>query len=191
LVEYFGGNFENVINQCNNCAKNFIDIILRYFPSYNDRSIYKEREVYFYKRVQILVADIWACFEGTSYGNFLDIHIVTMFADYRVPQALAFFGILKYSSHLINVLNSNTIIPPGDPLEIEIRGCSILAVELIKKQLITVIETALVNNEIDKNDLKNQKINSILIDFFLWIYAKTHKEELNLTPIHKTHTIFY
>jgi hypothetical protein len=42
--------------------------------------------VYIYKRVQILVADLWACFEGKSYGQFDDIDKVTMFADYRVPQ---------------------------------------------------------------------------------------------------------
>lgn len=36
-----------------------------------------------YKRVQILVADIWACFEGKSYGEFNDIDSITMFADYR------------------------------------------------------------------------------------------------------------
>ena len=36
-----------------------------------------------YKRVQILVADIWACFEGKGYGAFSDIESITMFADYR------------------------------------------------------------------------------------------------------------
>lgn len=36
--------------------------------------------VRFYKRAQILVADLWACFEGESYGGFHDIDGVTMFA---------------------------------------------------------------------------------------------------------------
>jgi hypothetical protein len=40
--------------------------------------------VKFYKRAQILVADLWACFEGKSYGEFHDLNeYVTMFADYR------------------------------------------------------------------------------------------------------------
>lgn len=34
----------------------------------------------FYKRAQILVADLWACFEGEGYGYFHDIDTVTMFA---------------------------------------------------------------------------------------------------------------
>ena len=40
--------------------------------------------VSFYKRAQILVADIWACFEGKDYGEFHDIDTITMFADYRL-----------------------------------------------------------------------------------------------------------
>ena len=39
--------------------------------------------VSFYKRAQILVADIWACFEGKDLGAFDDIDSITMFADYR------------------------------------------------------------------------------------------------------------
>lgn len=40
-------------------------------------------QVTFYKRAQILVADIWGCFEGQGIGFFADIDCITMFADYR------------------------------------------------------------------------------------------------------------
>lgn len=36
-----------------------------------------------YKRAQILIGDIWACFEGKGLGKFDDIDTLTMFADYR------------------------------------------------------------------------------------------------------------
>ena len=39
--------------------------------------------VYFLKRAQILVAEIWACFRGLGDGRFDDIDELTMFADYR------------------------------------------------------------------------------------------------------------
>lgn len=39
--------------------------------------------VRFWKRVQILAADVWACFEGQGLGTFNDIDHITMFADYR------------------------------------------------------------------------------------------------------------
>jgi hypothetical protein len=43
------------------------------------------------KRAQILIADVWACFNGEAYGAFADIDTITMFADYRVPQVCSQF----------------------------------------------------------------------------------------------------
>jgi hypothetical protein len=39
--------------------------------------------VYLLKRAQILVADLWGCFQGEGHGHFEDIDTLTMFADYR------------------------------------------------------------------------------------------------------------
>lgn len=41
---------------------------------------YEGREIRFLKRAQILVADLWACFDGGGYGRFDDIGVITMFA---------------------------------------------------------------------------------------------------------------
>ena len=58
-----------------------------------------------YKRVQILIADIWSCFEGDGLGHFYDINKLTMFADYRVPQALLALGVMTYSNDLAGELS--------------------------------------------------------------------------------------
>lgn len=50
------------------------------FPSFNDEARFEGKMVRFYKRAQILVADLWACFEGKDYGDFHDIDTITMFA---------------------------------------------------------------------------------------------------------------
>lgn len=42
----------------------------------------------FYKRSQILVADLWACFQGEGYGKFNDIDTLTMFAGERIFRNL-------------------------------------------------------------------------------------------------------
>lgn len=39
--------------------------------------------VSFYKRVQILISDVWGACEGQGFGEFHDIDTITMFADYR------------------------------------------------------------------------------------------------------------
>lgn len=62
--------------------------------------------VSFYKRAQILVGDIWACFKGEGIGKFLDIDYLTMFADYRIPQILLHFGAIRYSNALMTKLES-------------------------------------------------------------------------------------
>lgn len=50
------------------------------FPCFRDQARYDTKAVRFYKRAQIVVADLWACFEGEGYGRFDDIDKITMFA---------------------------------------------------------------------------------------------------------------
>ena len=62
-----------------------LDILTANFINFQDHAIYKGRQVYFYKRAQILIADLYGAFMGKSYGAFSDIDQLTMFPDYRVP----------------------------------------------------------------------------------------------------------
>ena len=59
---------------------------------------HKGRLVHFYKRAQILVADLWAAFgcqtaDNGHFASFVDVGKLTMFADYRVPQILRHVGV--------------------------------------------------------------------------------------------------
>jgi hypothetical protein len=67
LIESYQGDFKNVILKAKNSAQKLIEIILHEFgPLFNDCVVYQQRTVYFQKRIQILVADIWACYENTG-----------------------------------------------------------------------------------------------------------------------------
>jgi len=182
LTDKFEGNFVNLLKSANNSALKFISLVVEHFPSYRDESTFRERTVYFYKRAQILVADIWGCFEGQGLGYFHDIDSITMFADYRVPQALCQLGVLKYSTELLQRLNDDPYLLPSDPLEIQIRGCSIWSVELLRRK-------------IDELKIERQQgdilVNSVILDFFLWDYAKNQPSLMSDFPFHKTSTIFY
>jgi len=81
LCEKFGGSFENVIALSQNSCQALIQIVIENFPSFDDKSTSRGEDVYIYKRAQILVADLWACFEGKGRGRFDDINEITMFAD--------------------------------------------------------------------------------------------------------------
>lgn len=82
----------------------------------------RRKPVRILKRAQILVADLWACFEGEGYGEFWDIDKITMFADYRVPQILNSMGCLYYSPTLDGAIRAKKEIPPGSSWEVQLRG---------------------------------------------------------------------
>ncbi|KAL1431875.1 hypothetical protein MTO96_013964 [Rhipicephalus appendiculatus] len=133
--------------------------------------------VSFYKRAQILVADLWSCFDGKGLGHFEDIGMLTAFADYRVPQVLAYFGALRYSSQLSSLLAKGSILESGSREEMEIRGATIHACELVREEL--------------RKRMPSEKINSILVDYCLWDYRRQHANEVEHIPFHRVRCIYY
>ncbi|THC98656.1 hypothetical protein EYZ11_001859 [Aspergillus tanneri] len=99
------------------------------------RVLCKGKRVRLYKRAQILIADLWACFNGESFGEFYDIDKITMFADYRIPQMLHQLGCLRYSPSLETHIRKQKIIPSGSTWEVELRATSIWCVELIRREI--------------------------------------------------------
>lgn len=100
---------------------------------FRDHALYKGRQIFLYKRAQIFVADLWGAFKGQSFGNFCDVHSITIFADYIVPAVLRQLGVLKYSSALCNMVDSGMEIVPGSEEEVELRACTIHAVEKMRE----------------------------------------------------------
>lgn len=196
FFQEFNGKFKNCILKSNSSAQSLLKLIVDSFPSFRDQTNYKGHEISFYKRAQILIADIWACFKGEGIGYFHDIDTLTMFADYRVPQVLDYFGVLEYDQELKNILNSDTILKSGSEYEVEIRGQSIYAVDLITK----VMKEKLVKDD-GKNTANGTSgdngqivnINSILIDFYLWDYRRENDElvDLKTCNYHKVRCIYY
>lgn len=94
------------------------------FACFRDETKFEGRRkpVRFLKRAQILVADIWACFQGESYGAFGDIDKITMFADYRVPQILNTMGCIFYSPTLNEVVKEKKVVESGSSWEAQLRG---------------------------------------------------------------------
>ncbi|GFP90271.1 upf0553 protein [Phtheirospermum japonicum] len=100
---------------------------------FRDHTVYKGHQVFLYKRAQIFAADLWGSFKGQGYGEFNDIESVTMFADYIVPAVLEQLGVLKFSPSLTNIIESNRELSSGSEEEVELRACSVHAVEEIRE----------------------------------------------------------
>lgn len=100
--------------------------------------------------------------------------------DYRIPQMLNNLGCLLYSPPLESHLRRHNIIEFGNPWEVELRGCSIWAVELIVR-LIKAADPP-------------RHVNAILVDFFLYDTAKEREaagKEIEMMPHHRTRSIWY
>lgn len=208
LIENWKGQFQNMVKAADGSAVKLLQIIWRNFPCFRDSAVYNgNQKVTFLKRAQILVADIWSCYDGKDLGYFKDIDRITMFADYRVPQVLVFFGVLSYSDELMRTLILEKNISNGDPMEMEIRAASIHAVEQIKANIMkrlkdSKMQSTITTNEDETKDpanrslcnirkTPNSNINSILIDYFLWDYGRLHAKDMQHIPFHKVQTIFY
>ncbi|CAH1783510.1 unnamed protein product, partial [Owenia fusiformis] len=183
LVEKYNGSFVNCIYEADGSANKLLEIIMENFPAFRDVAEFKGKQVGIYKRAQILISDIWACCEGTGLGAFKDVDTITMFADYRIPQILVYFGALEYSDHLMDLLKKDTLFQSGDQLEVEIRGCSIWAVELIVREARELMAK--------DESLKDNSMNAIMVDHYLWDYRVAHAIETNHIPIHKIRCIYY
>ncbi|TKS78599.1 UPF0553 protein C9orf64 -like protein [Collichthys lucidus] len=181
LLEH-GGSFRSFISQAGNDARKMVELIVEKIPSYRDEATYEGKRISFYKRAQILVADFWGVMEARGEGDIIDMDWLTMFADYRVPQALVYLGALRYSDALMQALKSGELLSSGDRREVEIRGCSIWSVELIKDRLCKLVQ---------ERDGQKCNVNSAIIDFYLWPYAKKHHKEMAHIPIHHTRCIYY
>ena len=170
LRDHFGGSVERLVVSADKDCVTFLNVLCRHFPSYRDyREVDGGETVFFLKRAQILIADIWAAFLGRYFDS---VDALTMFADYRVPQILCSMGVLWYSDALMKDLRDE-VDPINERYEIEIRACSIHAVERMREYL------------------KDDKFNAVTIDFYLWDRAKELGQKLAHIPIHKKRTIYY
>ncbi|KAK9686526.1 putative Queuosine, Q, salvage protein family [Popillia japonica] len=183
LLENFEGSFINCIKQADNSAVKLLNIIAHNFKCFRDEATYEDIRVSIYKRAQILVGDIWACYK-----------------DYRVPQSLLYFNVLEYSNELKDKLKSNYIFANGDPMEVEIRGCSIHAVELVKLHVLskidkpdkvshTLLTGRITSTELRQNIVKRPTIpsNSVCVDdSFAFPHSMRPVPTCNALPKKKT-----
>ncbi|ERE80795.1 queuosine salvage protein isoform X5 [Cricetulus griseus] len=183
LLEKFGGSFLNCVQKSEKSAQKLMRLVVENFPSYRDEAQFEGKRISFYKRAQILVADTWSVLEGKGDGCFEDISSITMFADYRLPQILVYLGALKYSDDLLKRLHRGEMLSNGERQEVEIRGCSIWCVELIRDCLLELLEK--------RGEKPQGEVNSVLLDYYLWDYARDHRDDMRGIPFHRTRCIYY
>ncbi|KAK3728024.1 hypothetical protein RRG08_033120 [Elysia crispata] len=191
LMKKYQGSFANVIKQAGKSAQSLLSLVLQEFPSFRDVAEFAGKKVGLYKRAQILVGDIWGSCEGQGLGEFTDINTITMFADYRIPQALVYFGALRYSETLMEKLKQCHLLKSGEKLEVEIRGVSLWACELIRDSIAAKVSADTSEDNQLKDEEELNQVNAILVDHYLWDLRRELADEMSHIPFHRCRGIYY
>lgn len=186
LLEKYDGKFERVLEEAGRDALSLVQVVVREFPCFRDEAEYEGQRVALYKRAQILAADVDLILAVQGLPGLSNVDQLTMFADYRVPQVLLHYGVLSYSSQLMTKLRKEHLFENGSPEEVEVRACSIEAVE----RTVLQCRSELVSRGMDADGAAASVI-SVWVDYFLWEYRVQNARALSSVPYHRTRCIYY
>ncbi|KAK6923135.1 Queuosine salvage protein family [Dillenia turbinata] len=119
-----------------------------------------------------LVTLIARHFPGQGFGQSKDIASITIFADYIVPAVLHHLGVLRYGFSVASIIKNDNEIGSGSEEEVELRVCSIYAVEKMRE---------LIKIKTGKQAL------SVELDLWLWSYGI----QCHSLQHHRTLSIYY
>ncbi len=173
LRDRFEGSAARIVESAGRDAPRLARLIADSFSSFRDTTVHNSRTVNFFKRAQILVADIAGSFAGKRWGEFRNIAELTSFADYKLPQILRAWGILRYSKGLARRVDAQEEMPKDSAEETEIRAAMLWGVEFLREALAR----------------RGRDLTSTELDWFLWERSQ-HKTE-NMKPYHRVRTIYY
>jgi hypothetical protein len=173
ILSHWQGDILHLLEETRGSAVETVRQVVASFPSFQDEVHYAGRKVFFWKRAQLLVADIHAAFGGKGWGEFNDFSALTAFADYKLPQVLRELGILSYEEELAGKVDLRECLAAGSDQEIEIRAMTIHAVEDLKKAFCR----------------RGTVVTSAQVDQWLWQLGQI--EAFRRRPYHRCRTIFY
>ncbi len=168
----FGGRYLDILRDVHRDAIELIRMVVTELRSFQDEAVYKGIPVSFYKRAQILAADLQGASNGKSWGRLSRMDELTAFADYKLPQILRHHGILRYSPVLAAPVDNKVPLPAGSQQEVEIRGNTVWAVELLSQEL----------------QGRGVDLAPYQVDGLLWLASQESGE---MRPYHRTRTIYY
>ncbi|KAI7835398.1 hypothetical protein COHA_010694 [Chlorella ohadii] len=180
LLDQYQGQAANLIQAAGQSAVRLVRLVTAVFRGFRDHCIYRGRQLFFYKRAQIFVGDVWGAFHGAGLGRFTDIDQLTMFADYRVPVVLRELGVLRYAPSLAAAVDAKQELAPGSQEEVEIRAATVVAVERLRGEL---------QRRLAAEGRQAPHLCSVTLDWWLWEEGERNIQRHR--PHHRTLTIHY
>ena len=173
LSRDFGGRFYLLVERAGKSAVKLVELLFTTFPSFDDTSNWEGNLLLFYKRAQLAPAMLYERWKGLGPGEFHDIDLLTVSADYKLPQILRRLGILEYKNGLDRIVDEGRHLPARSREELEIRASTIMATEMMLARLQPRIKG----------------LNSQRLDRLLWILGQ--KKSPRDKPYHRTVTTNY
>jgi hypothetical protein len=133
LLDRYGGSAVRLLEAAGYDAVRLAELLARDFRAYQDERIYDGSGFPVMKRAQLCVSDIIGAFRGEGPGALKNADRLTCFADYKLPQLFRSKGIFVYERLLDQKIRSGCLIEENSPEEVEIRLCTIAAVERLKR----------------------------------------------------------
>jgi len=155
MMEGLGGSFVSLFeDNVQIYGKNGIVELLVDSNAFKDERTYNEETIRFDKRAQLAVCMVYGKCLNTEYEfEIIDKDAFTIFADYGIPAGLVSYGVLEYNPPLQNQIESRNMIPENSKVEVEIRASTVIAGELIQKEIY---------------NQSNKEISMVILDYLLW-----------------------
>lgn len=175
ISDHYDGSFTAFVDDCNWDAVELVERLADTMPLvFNDQEAYKGESVKFYKRAQLVPSHMHELRQQDVVPRDITrMDELTALADYKVPQVLRRFGVLRYAPELANKIDRLVEIEAGSEEEVEIRAMTIWAVELLARYLRG----------------KNLPASAIKVDHVLWLRGQEKSQEDK--PYHRTRTTNY
>lgn len=175
LIQGFNGSATELIQKAGQEASKLVALVLTSFIGFRDIvELGDNKQIFFLKRAQIFVGDVNAALNLELKG----MERLTTFADYRVPQILRHFDILRYSPALAHMVDSGQEMKMGSKDELSIRAGTVTAVEDLVESL---------NDKLGGE----KEFTAVTVDWYLWQVGERMHQDGLLKPFHKVRTQFY
>jgi len=133
-----------------------LNFIIDNFSYFEDKSTYKGKDIYFYKRAQLLTSDVLHILELKDKKN-VDYSNLIGCADYKIPQVMYCYDLIEYNEELANKIDNKITIEKDSEEEIEIRAADLEVIDYIYNKL-------------------NKKYAKININDFIWLLSQNKQE---------------
>jgi len=167
LAERWGGRFEGPIEEARGSAARLVRALAG-LPPFRDVALHEGRAVPFYKKGQLVAADLAIALGGRGLGRFEDLARLTAFADNVLPHVLRIEGALEPDPGLAERIDRGEPLVSGSPEEVELRAAAVHAVEGLAAA---------------------SQLRPMDVDGILW--RRGHLPRFRAGPAHRTRTVFY